>query len=351
MNNTKFAWFRSPRFRYAWLLHKRALRVSGILLVMCAVLMVASIAIGSQYVPPATVVKAVFGQADPMNQVIVEKLRMPRAIVAVLVGASLAAAGAVLQGIIRNPLTSPDVVGVTEGASFGAVLFVYVFTNQVSIHWMPLASILGAFAVTGLLYVLAWKKGVSPLRLVLIGIGISAAIKSLSYMLIISGPLQLADRSLTFMTGSIYGVSWERDVATLLPWIAVLLPFTWLQARKVNIQVLGDDIAVSAGARVQRDRLLLLLLSVSLAGSAVAIGGAISFIGLMAPHMARRLTGPSFGSLLPVSALLGAIILLAADLMARTVFFPRDIPAGVFTAAIGAPFFMYLLYRKRNGNG
>lgn len=195
---------------------------------------------------------------------------------------------------------------------------------------------------------LAWKNGVSPLRLVLIGIGVSAAIKSISYMLIISGPLQLADRSLTFMAGSIYGMSWDKDVMTLLPWVAVLLPLTWLQARNVNIQALGDDVASSTGAQVQKQRLILIGLSVALAGAAISIGGAIAFIGLMAPHMARRLVGPNFGSVLPVSALIGAILLLVADLVARTAFLPRDVPAGVFTAAIGAPFFLYLLYRNRN---
>jgi iron complex transport system permease protein len=304
--------------------------------------------LGSRYIPPLSVIKALFGLADPTDQVIVQNFRLPRVVIAVLAGASLAVAGAVTQGIVRNPLASPDAVGVTEGASFGAVLFIFIFMNTVSIHWMPVASILGAFAATALIYALSWKRGVSPLRLVLIGIGLSAAVKSLSYMLIISGPLQLADRSLTFMTGSIYGTSWNKDVVTLLPWTAILLPVTWMQARKVNLQMLGDEVARSAGGRVEKDRLLLLLLSVSLAGSAVSICGAISFIGLMAPHMARKLTGASSGSLLPVSALLGAIILLVADLIARTMFLPRDIPAGVFTAAIGAPFFLYLLYRGRH---
>ncbi|KIL36112.1 iron ABC transporter permease [Cohnella kolymensis] len=345
---SKLKTIRSGRFGVSLLLDKRTVRISTLLFVLCAGLIVISTALGSRYIAPVSVVKALVGMADPADQLIVEKLRLPRIIIGLLVGASLAVSGAILQGIIRNPLASPDVAGITEGASFGAVLFIFVFMDTVSIHWMPIAAILGAFAVTALLYLLAWKKGVSPLRLVLIGIGISAAVKSISYMLIISGPLQLAERSLTFMTGSIYGASWDKDVITLLPWVAVLLPIAWLQARKVNIQMLGDDVAGSAGARVQKGRLLLLMLSVSLAGSAVAIGGAISFIGLMAPHMARKLTGPSFGNVLPVSALLGAIILVGADLIARTAFLPRDVPAGVFTAAIGAPFFMFLLYRSRD---
>lgn len=304
--------------------------------------------IGSQYVSPLNVIKAIFGQADPMNQVIVEKLRLPRIVIAVLIGASLAVAGATLQGVIRNPLASPDVIGMTEGASLGAVLFIFIFRENISIHWLPLFSMMGAFLVTGLLYLLAWKNGVSPLRLVLIGIGISAAVKSISYMFIISGPLALASRSMTFMTGTIYGTSWDKDVFTLLPWVAILLPLTWLQTRHVNMQSLGDEVAGSAGVQVQKQRFILLALSVALAGAGVAIGGAISFIGLMAPHMARKLVGPSFGSLVPVSALIGAILLLVADLIGRTAFLPRDVPAGVFTAAIGAPFFMYLLYSSRN---
>ena len=267
---------------------------------------------------------------------------------AVLVGASLAVAGAILQGVINNPLASPDVIGMTEGASLGAVLFIFCFTNTISIHWMPLAAMVGALLVTGLLYILAWRKGVTPLRLVLIGIGLSAAVKSISYLLIISGPMQLANRSLSFMTGSIYGASWDKDVLALLPWLAVLLPLTWMQARHVNIHTLGDEIAASAGANVQAQRLFLIILSVALAGASVSFGGAIAFIGLMAPHIARKLVGASFEVLLPASALTGAIVLLLSDIVARTAFLPQDVPAGVFTAAIGAPFFMYLLYSNRS---
>ncbi|QAY67959.1 FecCD family ABC transporter permease [Paenibacillus protaetiae] len=345
---SKYQSLRSSRGKYSFLVEKRAVKATLLLLLLCAAAMVVSTGIGSQFVSPIEVIKALFGHADPTNQIIVTKLRLPRVVTAVLVGASLAVAGAVLQGIIRNPLASPDVTGITEGASLGTVLFIFIFGGSLSIVWMPVAAMIGAFAITGLLYILAWKRGISPLRLVLIGIGVSAAAKSISYMFIIGGPMQLAQRSLTFMTGSIYGVSWQHDVRMLLPWLIVLLPATWLQARHMNIQMLGDDVAQSAGSRVQMHRLILLVLSVALAGAAVSIGGAIAFIGLMAPHMARRLVGSSFGSIVPVSALLGAIILLLADLAARTLFLPRDIPAGVLTAAIGAPFFLFQLYRNRN---
>ncbi|USB31770.1 iron ABC transporter permease [Paenibacillus sp. YPG26] len=345
---SKYKSIRSAGSRFSLLIEKRTIWICAVLLVLAIAIMIVSTGLGSMYISPMNVVKVLLGMGEPAHQVVVEKLRLPRMMIAILVGASLAVAGAVLQGVIRNPLASPDVAGITEGASLGAVLFIFLLKGTVPLHWMPIASILGALLVTGLLYVLSWKRGVDPLRLVLIGIGLSAAIKSLSYMFIISGPMQLAERSLTFMTGSIYGVSWDKDVLILLPWAAILLPVTWLQARNVNIQSLGDDTASSAGAQVQRQRLILIMLSVALAGAAVAIGGAIAFIGLMAPHMARKLVGSSFGSVVPVSALLGAIILLVSDLAARTLFMPKDVPAGVLTAAIGAPFFMYMLYRNRN---
>lgn len=344
----KYKTIRSTRYKFSFLAEPKTVWTTLLLLLLCLAVMIISTGIGSQYISPLDVLKALFGKADPLQQVIVDKLRLPRIVVAALIGASLAVAGAIVQSVIRNPLASPDVTGITEGASFGAVLFIFLFTDTLSVFWLPLAAISGAFVVTALLYILAWKRGISPLRLVLIGIGISAAVKSISYMLIISGPLQLADRSLTFMTGSIYGASWDKDVLVLLPWTAVLLPIAWLHARNVNIQLLGDDVASSAGAPVQKHRLVLLTLSVALAGAAAAFGGAIGFIGLIAPHMARKLAGPSFGSLLPVSALLGALLLLLADLVARTAFLPQDVPAGVFTAAIGAPFFIFLLYRNRN---
>ncbi|MEC0089582.1 FecCD family ABC transporter permease [Paenibacillus macquariensis] len=345
---SKYTPLRWNKTKLSFLIEKRTLWIIAALLVLCATLVVISTGVGSKYVSPFEVIQSIAGKGSSMNEVIIMKLRLPRILIAVLVGASLAVAGAVLQGIIRNPLASPDVTGITEGASLGTVLFIFFLSEKVSIQWAPLAAIGGAFIVTALLYLLSWKNGASPLRMILIGTGLSAAFKSISYMFIISGSFILANKSMIFMTGSIYGSSWEKDVSTLLPWVLILLPLTWIQSRHVNVQALGDDVAASAGANVQLHRLILLLLSVALAGAAVAIGGAITFIGLMAPHIARKLVGSSFGGLLPVSALLGALILLISDLIARTLFAPLDIPAGVFTAAIGVPFFLYLLYRNRN---
>lgn len=343
----KYMAFRSKRLSF--LLGKKSLITVIILLLLCIGTVILSTGIGSVRIHPLDVIRVLTGQGDSAMSMIIMKLRLPRILIAVLVGASLAVAGAILQGMIRNPLASPDIVGISEGASLGAVCFFFFFAGSVSIHLLPVVAIVCAFIATAAIYLLAWKHGVSPLRLVLIGIGMSAAFKSVSYMLMIStSDYFIGAKSLTFMTGSIYGTSWEKDVWTLLPWVAILLPITFIQARNINVQQLGDEVATGVGSKVQRQRLLLLFLSVALAGAAVAIGGAITFIGLIAPHIARKLVGPAFGGVLPVSALIGALILLLSDMAARTLFAPLDLPAGIFTAAVGAPFFIYLLYRQRN---
>ncbi|MNI11556.1 putative siderophore transport system permease protein YfhA [compost metagenome] len=331
----------------SWLIAKKTLVVIISLIILDLILGIISTGIGSTFIHPIDVLKVLFGGGDSSHQMIVEKLRLPRIVTAILVGASLGVAGGILQGIVRNPLTSPELVGITGGATLGAVCFILFLAGSVSIAWMPLSAILGAVIISLLVYILAWRNGVTPMRLVLIGIGISTALGALTYMIILMGPLALQARSLIFMTGSVYGVSWTKDVLVLLPWVGILIPASFIVARHLNVQELGDDIATSVGSSVQRKRLLLLVTSVALAGAAVAIGGAIGFIGLMAPHIARKLVGPAFGGVLPVSALIGAFILMISDLIARTAFSPLDIPAGVFTAAIGAPFFLYLLYRQQ----
>ncbi|UQZ81693.1 putative siderophore transport system permease protein YfhA [Paenibacillus konkukensis] len=345
---SKYWTLRSKKPPFSFLVSKKMLWVIVGLMIVNAAIFIIGTGVGSVKITPLEVIKVFLGIGSETNTVIVHTLRLPRMIVAVLVGSSLAVSGAILQGLIRNPLASPDIVGITGGASLGAVCFFFFLGGTISIQWLPLCAIIGAFLSTFLIYILAWKKGVSPLRMVMIGIGMSSAYSSISYMLMISGPIILANKSMTFMTGSIYGVSWEKDVLVLLPWVVVLLPVTLLLAREVNVQELGQDIAAGVGSAVQAKRAILILLSVGLAGAAVAIGGAIGFIGLMAPHIARKLVGPAFGGVLPVSALIGAFILLVADLAARTLFTPLDIPAGVFTAVIGAPFFVYLLYKHRH---
>jgi iron complex transport system permease protein len=304
-----------------------------------------SLSVGGVGVPLKEVFASLAGRNEEASNLIIMQFRLPRIIAAILVGAALAVAGSLLQGVIRNPLASPDLLGVTGGASVAVVAFM-TFVTGYSIHWVPFIAIGGALVAATMNYVFAWKKGVSPFRLVLIGIGISTAMGALTTFLLISGPAYLAAQVLNWMTGSIYGTNWSY-VEVLWPWVAVFIPLSLLMAKELNVQSLGEDVARGLGSRIQLSRMILLFYSVALAGAAVGVAGTISFIGLMAPHIARRLIGNSYKMIIPVSAFIGAIILLLADLAGRMLFQPLDIPAGVFTAGIGAPFFMYLLFKRK----
>jgi iron complex transport system permease protein len=314
------------------------------LTVVTALTALVCLSIGGVGVPLKEVVLSLIGRNDQGSDLIVMKLRMPRIVAALLVGAALAVSGALLQGVVRNPLASPDLMGVTGGASVAAVAFMTLFQGY-SVHWIPVVAIAGAFVAAAINYVLAWSKGVSPMRLVLIGIGISTAAGAITMFLLISGPAYLAAQVLNWMTGSVYGTNWTY-IQALWPWVALFLPLSLLYAKELNVQSLGDAAAIGLGSRLQLHRIILIGISVALAGAAVGIAGTLSFIGLLAPHMARRIAGRSHAVIIPVSALIGANLLLLSDLAGRTLFQPLDIPAGVFTAGIGAPFFLYLLMRR-----
>jgi len=302
--------------------------------------------VGTMWIPPLEVLRGAVGAGADTTATVLFSFRLPRAAMSVLAGACLAASGALLQSVSRNALASPDMIGVTGGAAAAGVAFLAVTEGEGGLAWLSLSSIAGAVGMAFLLFALAWKRGISPMRLVLIGIALQTAAASLSSYVIALSPHYLATQAFTWLTGSVYGSSWS-NVSALLPWAVGLTACAWALSRQANVQELGEDVAIGVGSRTGRDRTMLLLVSAGLAGAAVSQVGAIGFIGLMAPHMARRLVGPSFGAVLPVSALLGGMLLLVADTIGRTAFPPNDIPAGVFTAAVGAPFFVYLLIKHR----
>ncbi|MBB6453476.1 iron complex transport system permease protein [Salirhabdus euzebyi] len=340
-------------WKVSLLLDKKSLVVTIGFLFLMLLIMIISLGIGQMNISPLNVLKVIFGTGSSMEELVVFSFRMPRILLAVVAGAALAISGAILQGIIRNPLASPDIIGITGGAAFTTVGFLALFSDRsntltVSIHWLPLASFIGAVCMGFLVYALAWKKGgITPIRLVLIGIGLAAAMQAFTTMMMILGPVFTASRANIWITGSVNGTNWN-EIAIIVPWILLLTIITFVYARRLNMQELGEELAVNAGQKVQKDRFVLLFLSTALAGGAVAFAGGIGFVGLMAPHIARKLVGSSFGALLPVSALMGGIIVLIADLIARVAFAPLELPAGVLTSAIGAPYFIYLMYKSRN---
>lgn len=336
----------------SFLLDKNGWKVTAVLFVLLFVLFLLSSSIGEVFITPLELAQTFIGEGKPLHELIVFSFRLPRIIIALLVGVCLAIAGAIMQSLVRNPLASPDIIGVTGGASFAVVLFLALFSDSnhaltVSIAWLPLAAFIGA-SLTGLaVYFFAWKDGVSSFRLVLIGIGLSVLMKSLTTLWMIKGPIYQASQANIWITGSVYAANWSQ-VQLLLPVTIFLVIISIFLTRHVNIQAFGDDIAVGVGSHIERNRFLLLLVSTALTASAVAFAGGIGFIGLIAPHIARRLVGSSFGAILPVSALIGACILLLSDFVGKTLFLPLEVPAGVFTALIGAPYFIYLLYKHRN---
>lgn len=343
----KYLAFHSNLGKISLLIEKRFLKVFGILIGIALGFLLVSIGLGSTTVLPQEVIKALLGYGLTEDNVIINTLRLPRILAAFLVGVALAVSGSILQGLIRNPLASPDVVGITGGASLGAISFMFFLGGTISIKWLPVAAIAGAWIIALLIYLLAWNKGVTPVRLVLVGIGISSLMSAATSFMIVLNPGYTKTDAYIWLTGSLYAASWE-NVQVLALWLAVLLPLAWFLTRILNIHELGDHIATGLGASVERERFLLLFVSVALAGVAVSVAGAVSFVGLIAPHIARKLVGRSFGAIIPTSAVVGGLIVLLADLIARTVFLPYDVPCGVFTAGIGAPFFIYLLYRNRN---
>ncbi len=342
----KYTVIRSKLDKISFYIENKAITALTLLLLLCLLLLILGLSVGSTIIHPWSILEHLLGMNGGEYTFIIDTLRLPRMTLAFLVGASLAVSGLILQGLVRNPLASPDVIGITGGAKVAAVLFITYFST-VSIKWLPVAAIVGAGTASFIIYVLAWKKGISPIRLVLIGIGVEAGMGALVTMMIVLSPTYSTSEAYIWLTGSVYGTNWN-DVFAMVPWGLILIPITMLLSRRINVQELGDDIAIGLGLNVQLNRCFLILISVALAGSAVAFAGGIGFVGLIAPHIARKLVGRTFESLVPISVLIGGLIVMLADVVARTVFLPLDLPAGVFVSGIGAPFFIYLLYRNRN---
>ncbi|KPQ24365.1 MAG: iron complex transport system permease protein [Halomonas sp. HL-48] len=321
----------------------RRLLLLGLLLVASATL---SLCLGSFSTSFTQVLRALAAPQSSDIAFIIWELRLPRIVLAILVGAALAIAGAILQSIVRNPLASPDVIGITSGAAFAAVLFLAMLSTTLTIHWLPVAAMLGALVSALLVISLTWKNGISPSRMVLVGIGLAAAMSSGTTLLIVISDDAAAMTAYVWLTGSLYAAQWD-DVRGLLPWLLVAMPVSLAFTRHADAMALGDSVAEGLGVAILRSRLALLACSVALAGAAVAFAGGLSFVGLIAPHLAARLVGRNLARLVPASALVGALIVLYADLLGRVAFLPKDLPAGIFVAGIGAPFFVYLLHRTR----
>ncbi|MFD1796438.1 iron ABC transporter permease [Paracoccus aurantiacus] len=315
-------------------------------------LIVLGCGIGSSFMPPGRVIAALAGHGAGTDGIILWTLRLPRVGLAVAGGVALALSGAILQRVARNPLAAPSILGITDGAAVGVVGFLWLFSNEtnsltVSIHWQPLAAMLGAAgfaAITGALTLSDPRRG--PLGMILYGVAMAALAKAMVTLLMIMGPIYRAGQALTWLSGSVGAAHWS-DVAILAAIILCCLPLLILAAPVLAQLRLDAESARSTGLSLGAAQIGLVLLSVLLTASAVAFVGAIGFVGLIAPHAARRIIGDGSALWLPATALIGAGLVLAADITARVVAPPLELPAGAVTAAVGAPLFLLLLVRER----
>lgn len=316
-----------------------------ILVGLCVALVLAgliSIASGSVSLSLSQSLAAALGEGDKDTLRIVNLLRLPRTIVTAFVGANLALAGCILQGVLHNPLADPGIIGVSAGAGLFAMALMLIIPEQTAL--VPIAAFCGAILSTGIVFYLAWEKGINPLRMILAGVAVATffggAMSALNVF--------YADRiqgTVMWMAGGFQGRSWNH-VELLLPYSAIGILGTLLCARQLNALQLGDDMAKSLGIRVMRVRTILIFLSALLAAASVSVAGMLGFVGLIVPHIMRLLIGSDHEILLPCAALAGAIVVTLADTAARTLFSPLEIPVGIFMSFLGAPFFLYLLKRR-----
>lgn len=279
-------------------------------------------------------------------EMIVFDMRLPRAVLALLVGAALAVAGAITQAVMRNPLAEPGLLGINSGAALAAMIII-VGMKPAPDHLVPAASFAGAAAMTLAIYLLAWRRGTSSLRLILIGVGLSSLGGSATAFLSAFGDIRDVQRAMVWLAGSIYDASWSK-IETLLVWALPPFILVWAAARELDTISFGDETARALGQSVDRVRLLMIVACTLLSGAAVAASGLIGFVGLLAPHLARRIVGRGHVQLIPTAALLGGVLVMAADLAGRTIIAPAQLPAGILTALLGAPFFAFLMWERRH---
>ncbi|MCJ1715335.1 FecCD family ABC transporter permease [Microbacterium sp. M1A1_1b] len=322
---------------------RRELVVLGALLVVLVALVLVGLGVGEIPLAPTQVVAALVGHGDTVSDFVIGQLRGPRTLAALLVGACLGVAGAIVQSVVRNPIASPDVIGITSGASASGLTAIVLFGASGTSLFATV--VVGALVVSAVIAALAWRRGITGNRVVLVGIGVAAMCLSVTGWLLTSGSVQQAGTALLWLSGSLNAV--DRGVVGLLGIaFVVLVAAALLQSPRLGILTLGDEVAASLGLRPDRAKVLLLLTAVCLTAGAVATAGPVSFVALMAAPIARRLVGGGRVALAP-AAVVGAVVVLASDLIGQFAIPGTALPVGVVTGVVGAPYLLWLLARGR----
>ncbi|RAW15195.1 MULTISPECIES: iron ABC transporter permease [Paenibacillus] len=315
--------------------------IAIIFTVLTLVLVLLSTMFGGMRIPMADLLPSLF-QSDGLYSAIVQ-LRIPRTLVAAGAGAALAISGVLIQMAVRNPLADASIVGVSSGAGLGAMMVIILWPG-LPVFLLPIAAIVGAGIAAAIVFSLSWKKGLNPSAVVLLGIAMSAIAGAGIQVLIVRGAVY-GSSGFIWLTGSTYARTWDQ-VKIIGVFLLILIPLAWWLARRFELLVFDDNSASGLGLSVRRTRLLAMTVGVLLAAGAVACVGTVGFIGLIAPHMVRLLTGNKLRRSMFLSALVGAVMLVLADTIGRTVMAPTEIPSGLLIAIIGTPYFLYLMYRS-----
>ena len=310
--------------------------------------MLLSVNCGYSKIPYADVTASLLHPNGPDASTILLQIRLPRIVLSVLCGMGLALSGCTLQAVTENPLAEPGILGINAGAGFAVMLFLTFFPSlhTSTMIYQPLFAMAGGLLVAGILYGFSKRNGkIRPSYLLLGGIGVSAGFSAL--MLIMASDMENSSYQLVarWLAGNIWGTSWYQ-VRALIPYLLILIPFLLTRASVLDLLRLGEDTSLALGVRVERERRILLIAAVALAASCVSVSGGISFIGLVAPHMARKFVGGRHYALLPASMLLGGVLLLLADTVGRSLFQSIEIPVGIVISILAAPYFLYLLRRQ-----
>ena len=282
-------------------------------------------------------------QPDDKNYFTLMEYRLPRAVLAILLGGALAISGVLVQSVVRNPLASPDILGINNAAGLVAVS-VLMFLPNLAFYWMPIFAFLGGVLSFVILWIVCGFN-FRPIKMAIIGVALSALWAAISHYLMLTNPIEI-NTAMLWLTGSLWGRSWSY-LNVVLPWLVVLLPLPFIFCRDLDTLGLGENKASTLGVTVNKVQISVLVLAVALSTTAVAICGPIAFLGLVAPHLARRLVGGRHRTLLPAALIIGALLLQLSDILARVIDPPTELPAGILTAIIGAPYFFYLLMRTK----
>jgi iron complex transport system permease protein len=335
------------------MIHPSLLKKQRIIFISLLALILITLVVGMGLGPASLsydrLIPTLLGQGSFKEEFVLFSVRLPRIIITLLAGMALALSGAILQGITRNDLADPGIIGINSGAGVAVTVFFLFFPIDSGsfVYMLPLVAFAGALLTAVLIYLFAYSKteGMQPVRLVLIGVGFSMALSGAMIVLISSAERAKVDFIAKWLAGNIWGTDWPF-IWALLPWLVVLLPFTLYKANRLNVLNLSEPVAIGVGVSIEKERIVLLITAVALAASAVSVTGGITFIGLMAPHMAKALVGPRNQLFIPIAILIGGWLLVFADTVGRNIMESAGIPAGIMIALIGAPYFVYLLLKK-----